>query len=163
MTLRFRVKTRIQASTSESGDKLTVLAVLERILREDGLLGYYRGFMATMINTFSMRKHSTALRPLYTIFSNLLPLPDRIRVLLLLLHRTHVLHKAPRSEAASGERRRTTKHGGRTRTGRSRRRARPDLHHPCLCHRDPAAGRPLSRPSQGQGKRKGQGGRPGGR
>ena len=51
-----RVKTRIQASTSDSGDKLTVFAVLERILREDGLLGYYRGFMATMLNTFSMRK-----------------------------------------------------------------------------------------------------------
>ena len=51
-----RVKTRIQASTSDSGDKLTVFAVLERILREDGLLGYYRGFMATMLNTFSMRE-----------------------------------------------------------------------------------------------------------
>ncbi|KAM5537236.1 hypothetical protein V8D89_009169 [Ganoderma adspersum] len=49
------VKTRIQASTSESGDKLTVFAVLERILREDGLFGYYRGFLATMLNTFSMQ------------------------------------------------------------------------------------------------------------
>ena len=54
------MKTRIQASTDDSGDKLTVLAVLERILREEGLFGYYKGFLATMINTFSMRTFSVS-------------------------------------------------------------------------------------------------------
>ncbi|TBU33411.1 adenine nucleotide transporter [Dichomitus squalens] len=49
------VKTRIQASTGDSGEKLSVLAVLESILREEGLFGYYRGFLATMLNTFSMQ------------------------------------------------------------------------------------------------------------
>ena len=54
------MKTRIQAATAESGasdeEKLSILGVLERILREEGFMGYYRGFMATMLNTFSMRE-----------------------------------------------------------------------------------------------------------
>ena len=49
------VKTRIQASTGEGREKLSLVSVILRILREDGFAGYYRGFMATMINTFSMR------------------------------------------------------------------------------------------------------------
>ncbi|RPD59530.1 adenine nucleotide transporter [Lentinus tigrinus ALCF2SS1-6] len=53
------VKTRIQAATAESGasdeEKLSILGVLERILREEGFMGYYKGFMATMLNTFSMQ------------------------------------------------------------------------------------------------------------
>ena len=54
------MKTRIQAATAESSasdeEKLSILGVLERILREEGFMGYYRGFMATMLNTFSMRE-----------------------------------------------------------------------------------------------------------
>ncbi|PCH42079.1 mitochondrial carrier [Wolfiporia cocos MD-104 SS10] len=55
-------KTRIQAATSASlngsekdKEKLSVVAVLLRILKEEGIPGYYRGFTATMINTFSMQ------------------------------------------------------------------------------------------------------------
>ena len=54
------MKTRIQAATAESSasdeEKLSILGVLERILREEGFMGYYRGFMATMLITFSMRE-----------------------------------------------------------------------------------------------------------
>ncbi|KAH9945076.1 adenine nucleotide transporter [Epithele typhae] len=51
------VKTRIQAATADgtSADKLSIVGVLSRILREDGFTGYYRGFTATMLNTFSMQ------------------------------------------------------------------------------------------------------------
>ena len=62
------MKTRIQAATSDSGaskqEKLTILGVLESIFREEGFMGYYRGFMATMLNTFSMRAHSSSTIPL---------------------------------------------------------------------------------------------------
>jgi len=34
-----------------------MLPVLLKILKEEGLAGWYRGFAATMLNTFSMRKH----------------------------------------------------------------------------------------------------------
>jgi len=54
------VKTRIQAAagtTDEAGKKkqLGVIAALVRILKEEGIAGYYRGFAATMLNTFSMQ------------------------------------------------------------------------------------------------------------
>ncbi|KAI0749678.1 adenine nucleotide transporter [Daedaleopsis nitida] len=51
------VKTRIQAATvgASEQEKLGVLSVLQSILREEGFMGYYRGFMATMLNTFSMQ------------------------------------------------------------------------------------------------------------
>jgi hypothetical protein len=32
-----------------------VRALLKRILKEEGIAGFYRGFGATMLNTFSMR------------------------------------------------------------------------------------------------------------
>ncbi|KAI0696318.1 adenine nucleotide transporter [Cerioporus squamosus] len=48
------VKTRIQAASADE-EKLSIIGVLERILREEGFLGYYRGFVATMLNTFSMQ------------------------------------------------------------------------------------------------------------
>ena len=58
------MKTRIQAATAESSasdeEKLSILGVLERILREEGFMGYYRGFVATMLNTFSMRPMHSA-------------------------------------------------------------------------------------------------------
>ena len=55
-----RAKTRIQAATSDSkkGSKkaqLSMLSMLLRILKEEGIVGWYKGFAATMLNTFSMR------------------------------------------------------------------------------------------------------------
>ncbi|KAI0303665.1 mitochondrial carrier [Multifurca ochricompacta] len=46
------VKTRIQA---DSGHGRSVRALLKRILKEEGIAGFYRGFGATMLNTFSMQ------------------------------------------------------------------------------------------------------------
>lgn len=36
-----------------------MFALLLSILKEEGIAGYYRGFTATMINTFSMRAYLT--------------------------------------------------------------------------------------------------------
>ena len=47
-----RLKTRIQA---DAGHGRSVRALIVRILKEEGLAGFYRGFGATMLNTFSMR------------------------------------------------------------------------------------------------------------
>lgn len=59
------MKTRIQAATVESDssekEKLGAINILLRILKEEGISGYYRGFIATMLNTFSMRE-SRSLR-----------------------------------------------------------------------------------------------------
>ncbi|KDQ13549.1 hypothetical protein BOTBODRAFT_33558 [Botryobasidium botryosum FD-172 SS1] len=48
-------KTRIQATTKKGKGRETVsiLAILRRILREEGVSGYYKGFGASMLNTFS--------------------------------------------------------------------------------------------------------------
>ena len=51
-----RIKTRIQA---DSANGRSVRALLKRILKEEGITGFYRGFGATMLNTFSMRTPST--------------------------------------------------------------------------------------------------------
>ncbi|KAG6862468.1 hypothetical protein C0995_000014 [Termitomyces sp. Mi166 len=49
-------KTRIQASQKGKGkENLSMLAVLLRIYKSEGLFGLYRGFGATMLNTFSMQ------------------------------------------------------------------------------------------------------------
>ncbi|KAJ6576652.1 mitochondrial carrier domain-containing protein [Mycena vulgaris] len=48
-------KTRIQASKGKSKDELSMLAVLLRIFKKEGIPGFYRGFGATMLNTFSMQ------------------------------------------------------------------------------------------------------------
>ncbi|KAF9234236.1 mitochondrial carrier [Melanogaster broomeanus] len=52
-------KTRIQATSSTAKGKrkheLTLLSVLLDIFRDEGFLGWYRGFAATMLNTFSMQ------------------------------------------------------------------------------------------------------------
>lgn len=50
-------KTRIQAETrtKDSKTKAGMLRLLLTILREDGIWGLYRGFTATMLNTFSMQ------------------------------------------------------------------------------------------------------------
>ncbi|KAH9928375.1 mitochondrial carrier domain-containing protein [Fomitopsis serialis] len=50
------VKTRIQAATEgNEKEKLSIKSLLLRILKEEGIAGYYRGFIATMLNTFSMQ------------------------------------------------------------------------------------------------------------
>ena len=50
-------KTRIQANSKGKGkDELSMLAVMSRIYGQEGIRGLYRGFGATMLNTFSMRK-----------------------------------------------------------------------------------------------------------
>jgi hypothetical protein len=49
---RCRLKTRIQA---DAGHGRSVRALIMRILKEEGIAGFYRGFGATMLNTFSMR------------------------------------------------------------------------------------------------------------
>jgi len=46
------VKTRIQAN---SANGRSVWALLKHILKEEGIAGFYRGFGATMLNTFSMQ------------------------------------------------------------------------------------------------------------
>ncbi|KAH9998856.1 adenine nucleotide transporter [Russula compacta] len=46
------VKTRIQA---DSANGRSIRALLKRILKEEGIAGFYRGFGATMLNTFSMQ------------------------------------------------------------------------------------------------------------
>ncbi|KAJ7285156.1 mitochondrial carrier domain-containing protein [Mycena rebaudengoi] len=51
-------KTRIQALPASKGknkDELSMLAVLLRIFKKEGISGFYRGFGATMLNTFSMQ------------------------------------------------------------------------------------------------------------
>ena len=50
-------KTRIQANSKGKGkDELSILAVMSRIYKQEGIRGLYRGFGATMLNTFSMRR-----------------------------------------------------------------------------------------------------------
>ncbi|KAN0132866.1 mitochondrial carrier [Lactarius tabidus] len=46
------LKTRIQA---DAGHGRSVRALIMRILKEEGIAGFYRGFGATMLNTFSMQ------------------------------------------------------------------------------------------------------------
>ncbi|KAF8968055.1 mitochondrial carrier domain-containing protein [Flammula alnicola] len=52
-------KTRIQALPSDAKgkgkDDLSLLSVILRIYRHEGILGLYKGFGATMLNTFSMQ------------------------------------------------------------------------------------------------------------
>lgn len=58
-----RVKTRIQAAHDHDAglskqQKQTVLGLLLRIWHKEGLPGFFKGFSANMINTFSMRMSS---------------------------------------------------------------------------------------------------------
>jgi len=52
-------KTRIQATSptakGKRKDELTMLSVLLDIFKQEGISGWYRGFAATMLNTFSMQ------------------------------------------------------------------------------------------------------------
>ncbi|TDL25820.1 mitochondrial carrier [Rickenella mellea] len=49
------VKTRIQAASSDKArnKQLSVVSLLLRIVKEEGISGYYNGFGASMLNTFS--------------------------------------------------------------------------------------------------------------
>lgn len=65
----YSVKTRIQATSSGKGKdakpQLSIRKLLITILRTEGIAGFYKGFGASMLNTFSMR--------MYTLHS---PLPS---------------------------------------------------------------------------------------
>jgi len=57
------VKTRIQAASSEDakgkgkeGPKRSIGSLLVHILKTEGIAGFYKGFGASMLNTFSMRE-----------------------------------------------------------------------------------------------------------
>jgi solute carrier family 25 (peroxisomal adenine nucleotide transporter), member 17 len=39
-----------------TGDKISLLKILKQILAKEGFSGYYKGFWATMLNTFSQRE-----------------------------------------------------------------------------------------------------------
>lgn len=61
------MKTRIQAASEGEGKKLGIKAILLRILKEEGIPGYYRGFVATMLNTFSMRESPSVILTLASL------------------------------------------------------------------------------------------------
>lgn len=61
------VKTRIQAASSSTKDEkgkgkgsgstqLSIVKLLFKIMREEGISGFYKGFGASMLNTFSQRR-----------------------------------------------------------------------------------------------------------
>jgi hypothetical protein len=60
------VKTRIQAAQKRKGEKQSVLSLLIRILREEGVSAFYNGFGASMLNTFSMRASLCDSKPANT-------------------------------------------------------------------------------------------------
>jgi hypothetical protein len=55
----YRAKTRIQALPSNTKgkgkDNRSMMSILLHIYKREGISGLYRGFGATMLNTFSMR------------------------------------------------------------------------------------------------------------
>lgn len=62
------VKTRIQAASSSTKDnkgkgprtnssQLSIIKLLVKILNEEGVSGFFKGFGASMLNTFSMREY----------------------------------------------------------------------------------------------------------
>ena len=54
----FSVKTRIQAAPSETGRKDesgSIISELIRIYNEEGIVGFYGGFTANVLNTFQTR------------------------------------------------------------------------------------------------------------
>ncbi|KAF7312503.1 Fungal specific actin related protein [Mycena indigotica] len=48
-------KTRIQVSKGKSKDDVSMITVLGRIFQKEGVAGFYKGFWATMLNTFSQQ------------------------------------------------------------------------------------------------------------
>ena len=67
ISAQYSVKTKIQADApsnqgikgkESAGIKMSVLSLLVRIYHEEGIAGYYKGFGASMLNTFSMRSFS---------------------------------------------------------------------------------------------------------
>lgn len=63
-----RAKTRIQAFPTDGKGKgkenRSMMNMLLRIYQKEGIFGLYRGFGATMLNTFSMRASQVSSRPL---------------------------------------------------------------------------------------------------
>lgn len=56
LTTCISAKTRIQAlPKGKDQDEQSMFGVLLQVFKKEGILGLYRGFGATMINTFSMR------------------------------------------------------------------------------------------------------------
>jgi len=57
-------KTRIQALPADSKgkgkDERTMASVMLEIYQKEGIIGLYRGFGATMLNTFSMRMSASS-------------------------------------------------------------------------------------------------------
>ncbi|GJE94591.1 mitochondrial carrier [Phanerochaete sordida] len=48
-------KTRLQAYHKKGGHVPSLLQMMKEIYEEEGIVGYYKGFVATMLNTFSMQ------------------------------------------------------------------------------------------------------------
>ena len=114
-----------------------------RILAEEGVAGFYRGFGATMLNTFSMR--TPVLYSLVSVSPQTTP-QHRIRLFLLLLPRAHVIHKTV--GCAEPERLVIPSlHRRRACTWRYRRRPGAGLHDPRGRHRYA----PANRCAQGKG------------
>lgn len=70
-----RVKTRIQAAHDHDvglskQQKQTVLGLLLRIWHKEGLPGFFKGFSANMINTFSMRMSNLCRRKYQSLIAN---------------------------------------------------------------------------------------------
>ena len=92
-------------SNESDKEKLSVIGVLLRILKEEGISGYYRGFLATMLNTFSMREWKAA-----SVVRSHSQIRYRIRIFLLLFLRAHVVHQAFGCEATRRKHRAAVEH-----------------------------------------------------
>jgi hypothetical protein len=51
------------AARGKRKDDLSMLSMLLEIFKQEGINGWYRGFAATMLNTFSMRAFSITSYP----------------------------------------------------------------------------------------------------
>lgn len=92
-------KTRIQAlPKGRSRNELSMIAILLRIYKKEGIMGWYRGFAATMLNTFSMRMYP--IHNLPSLSSKSFDL--RICLFLLLLAYSVILHQKTDEETSSG-------------------------------------------------------------
>ncbi len=116
-----------------------MLSLLLQILKTEGLTGAFKGFSASMINTFSTRT-STALRS--SPDSSRSPTdvwgPIRIRVLLL-PHPAPYRHDPPTLPPLPLKAYRPPLHHLRAPPGCTRRCLSSDLHHPRSCDRNSSA------------------------
>ncbi len=72
------VKTRIQAARDVKGhdDKTSITGILLKVIEEEGLAGLYKGFGATMLNTFSMRMSPIQETLIYWILKDFIILAE---------------------------------------------------------------------------------------